>query len=448
MIWSRGIEAVNLLLRHKQNIANRAPMQITLRQRLEQFSHLNQTRLFDFLEQQAGTLTDKTRLLASVLGMLPLSRLIAPARGWKGRPAKDRQALATAFVAKAVLGFQTTRQLLDRLQADRTLRYLCGWNSAQAVPHESTFSRAFAEFAQSELPQHLHEAVIQDAYKKNAPESPLVGHIARDSTAIEARERYPETTEQAAGRQTKRAPRKSARAKKQRAPKDLKAKPIPKRKRGRPRKSERALSGKRLPRQRRQTLDEMLSELPRECDTGGKANSKGHTQNWRGYKLHIDVADGQIPISCVLTSASVHDSQVAIPLATITSQRVISLYDVMDAAYDAKEIREHCESLGHVPLIDRVQRAVPIVHSTYQDSLRGYDKRRKLPKTIPGKIPPFTTAQEERYKIRTMSERVNARLKDEFGGRTLRVRGASKVMAHLMFGILALTVDQLLRVAG
>jgi hypothetical protein len=46
-----------------------------------------------------------------------------------------------------------------------------------------------------------------------------------------------------------------------------------------------------------------------------------------------------------------------------------------------------------------------------------------------------------------MSERVNGRLKDEFGGRTTRVRGASKVMAHWMFGILALTVDQLLRLA-
>jgi hypothetical protein len=423
-------------------------MQITLRQRLEQFSHLNQTRLFDFLEQQAGALTDKTRLLVSALGMLPLSRLIAPARGWKGRPAKDRQALAAAFVAKAVLGLQTTRQLLDRLQVDRTLRYLCGWNSAEAVPHESTFSRAFAEFSESELPQHLHEAVIQDAYKKNEPEGQLVGHITRDSTAIEARERYPDTAEQAAARQKKHPRKKSARSNKQRTSKHLKAKPIAKRKRGRPRKSERALSGKRLPRQRRQTLDEMLSELPRDCDSGAKKNSKGNPQYWRGYKLHIDVADGQIPISCVLTSASVHDSQVAIPLATITNQRVTSLYDVMDSAYDAKEIREHCESLGHVPLIDPVQRTVPIVHSTYQDSLRGYDKRRKLPKTVPGKIPPFTTAQEERYKIRTMSERVNARLKDEFGGRTTRVRGASKVMAHLMFGILAITVDQLLRLAG
>jgi len=44
-----------------------------------------------------------------------------------------------------------------------------------------------------------------------------------------------------------------------------------------------------------------------------------------------------------------------------------------------------------------------------------------------------------------MSERVNARLKDEFGASHLRVRGGAKVMAHLMFGVLALTVDQWMR---
>ena len=43
-----------------------------------------------------------------------------------------------------------------------------------------------------------------------------------------------------------------------------------------------------------------------------------------------------------------------------------------------------------------------------------------------------------------MVERVNARLKDEFGGRTVRVRGHAKVMCHLMFGVLALTANQLL----
>ena len=49
------------------------------------------------------------------------------------------------------------------------------------------------------------------------------------------------------------------------------------------------------------------------------------------------------------------------------------------------------------------------------------------------------------YDFRTMAERVNARLKDEFGARFLRVRGALKVKCHLMFGIVALAVDQIIR---
>jgi hypothetical protein len=47
---------------------------------------------------------------------------------------------------------------------------------------------------------------------------------------------------------------------------------------------------------------------------------------------------------------------------------------------------------------------------------------------------------------RSTVERVNARLKDEFGGRVVGVRGRghAKVMCHLMFGILALTANQML----
>ena len=74
----------------------------------------------------------------------------------------------------------------------------------------------------------------------------------------------------------------------------------------------------------------MLKELPRNCSIGVKTNSKGHQYYWRGYKLHLDVADGQIPISAVLTGASVHDSQVAIPLATMSSSRVQYCYELMD----------------------------------------------------------------------------------------------------------------------
>jgi hypothetical protein len=391
-------------------------MQNTLLERLQQFSHLNQGVLFERLEAVVGHLSGPAKLLVSVLGMVSLSRHVISRRGWPGRPPQDRQALATAFLAKAIYGLETTRQVRERLQSDRQLRCLCGWNEAHQVPHESTFSRAFAEFAHSQLPQRLHEALILDTQQER-----LIGHIARDSTAIEVRERFDTLPRH---------------------------KPLPKRPRGRSRKNARALPGRRLPCQRRQTLEEMLGELPRHCSLGVKKSSKGHRQYWRGYKLHIDVADGQIPISCLLTAASLHDSQAAIPMATLTAQRVTSLYDLMDSAYDANQIHQHSRSLGHVPLIAPGNRTVPITHRTLQEHLRGYDQRRSLPTRLPSKRQPFTPAEEERFHLRTMSERVNGRLKDEFGGRTLRVRGANKVMAHLMFGILALTVDQLLRLTG
>ena len=95
----------------------------------------------------------------------------------------------------------------------------------------------------------------------------------------------------------------------------------------------------------------MLNDLPKACDVGTKKNSKGYKTSWIGYKLHLDVADGGIPISAVLTSASTHDSQVAIPLAIISNGRVTNLYDAMDSAYDVPQIHEMSQ-LRHIPLSD------------------------------------------------------------------------------------------------
>lgn len=390
-------------------------MRSTPGDRLMHYADLLQGTLFGVLAAETGPLSEKARLLIAALEMLPLSRQIACARGGLGRPAKDRQALASAFVAKSVYGLETTRQLLERLHTDRQLRCLCGWTTARQIPHESTFSRAFQEFAETELPQRLHEALI--LHTQNGR---LIGHIARDSTAIEARERFEGQPKHPS---------------------------IPKRKCGRPRKAERALSGRRLPRQRRQTLAEMLSELPCHCSLGVKTSSKGYQQYWRGYKLHVDVADGQIPISCLLTAASLHDSQAAIPLASMTAQRVTSLYDLMDCAYDANEIHAHSRSLGHVPLI-APHGSVPPIPKRVQENMRRRDRRRKVPTRYDRKRLPFTPAEEQRFEERSMVERVYSRLKDEFGARTIRWRGASKIMAHLMFGVLALTVDQLLKLTG
>jgi hypothetical protein len=392
-------------------------MQLNPRQLLTQFGHVLQQSLFPAVEAEIGELTPEQRLLASVLSLIPLEKMLSARRSSTGRRARDRAALATAFLAKAILNLATTRDLIARLRVDEALRSLCGWASPAALPHESKFSRAFAEFAQSGLPQQLHEAVIATTQRDR-----LIGHIARDSTAIVARERFPETAKQKAARR-----------------KEKKAKPQGKRagqKRrifGRAKASER---GTRIQKQRHQKLDRMLKDLPRHCDIGTKKSSQGHQQYWRGYKLHLDVADGQVPISAVLTSASVHDSQVAVPLITMTSQRVVHLYELMDSAYDADPIHEHSRQLNHVPIIAPHPR-------------RGSRKPSQLPKVFPDRpASQLTWAQQDRYKIRTIIERVNARLKDEFGGRQIRVRGSVKVMAHLMFGVLALTVDQWLRMAS
>jgi len=44
-----------------------------------------------------------------------------------------------------------------------------------------------------------------------------------------------------------------------------------------------------------------------------------------------------------------------------------------------------------------------------------------------------------------ISRDANSRLKEEFGGSTVMVRGAKKVGLHLMFGVIALFADQLLK---
>ena len=81
--------------------------------------------------------------------------------GRAGRPQQQRAALARPLLAKAVSDVPTMRALVERLGHDPQLRRLCGWERAGALPSEATFSRAFAEFAASELPGRLHEAFVE-----------------------------------------------------------------------------------------------------------------------------------------------------------------------------------------------------------------------------------------------------------------------------------------------
>ena len=375
---------------------------MSLKQTLSRHWFTFQRELFPWLEEALGPLGESDERLVRVLELVRVEEWLPYSRGWRGRPLKDRAALARAFLAKAVLDIATTRGRVERLRSEATMRRLCGWEAAGWVPSEATFSRAFGEFVDSDLAGRLHEALLEWTL-----EGHLAGHVSRDSTAIEGRETP--------------APRAAPT-------------PRPKRRLGRPRKGEqRPKPLSRIERQASMTLDEMLEELPKACDIGVKPNGKEHLERWTGYKLHLDAIGGGIPVSCLLTSASVHDSQAAIPLATLTSRRVDSLYDLMDSAYDTAEIRAFSEKLGHVPIID--------VNPRRRAEMQAQRKREALAQRCIGHV----SAQARRFRERSTVERVNGRLKEEFGGRHVRVRGPGKVRCHLMFGVLALTVEQLMR---
>ena len=162
------------------------------------------------------------------------------------------------------------------------------------------------------------------------------------------------------------------------------------------------------------TPEENLADLPKKCDIWTKKDSKGHKTSRNGCNLHIDTIDGDIPVSAVLTSASLHDSQVAIPLAQMTAQHIVNLYDLTDSAYDAAPIKD-----VNVPIIEHNPR-------------RG-EKREMSP------------AEKTRYAQRSSAERVSSNLEDNHGGSRIRVRGSAKIMTQLMSGLIVITAIQLIR---
>ncbi|MBK7956338.1 MAG: transposase [Candidatus Accumulibacter sp.] len=390
-------------------------MNTTQPQLIMQRWHVVQHELLPELQAQVGPLTPKLEKVIHTLEWVRIEEFTEVSWCGVGRPPFERAWLANAFVAKAVLGLTTTVGLIERLMIDRALRRICGFPLHKTLPSEATFSRAFDEFAEGGLSQRVHEALIKEHLGDQ-----LIGHLNRDGTAIEARERPSRkeapAAEAAATAQAARLP-KEERPAETSVPEPL----APARKRGRPRRDEARPAAKATPikRQRGQTLAQMLKEIPTACDRGTKCNAQGYKNSWSGYKLHLDTADCGVPISALLSSASMHDSLAAIPLSLISADRVTNLYDLMDAAYCSADLGEHSQSLGHVPLIDHHRRC--------------------------GEKIEFSPAEAIRYNERTAAERSNARLKDEFGGQTIRVKGDTKVMAHLMFGILALSADQLMR---
>lgn len=352
--------------------------------------------LFPMVEEEIGEISEKMKEFLRIVEIIRPARFLTDALRWcgLGRPMKDREHILRAFFMKSVYDFPTTKVLIENLKTNPSLRYLCGWESRSAVPSEATFSRAFSIFASERILEEVHTVLIQENYKGK-----LVGHASIDSTAIEGREKACRIAEK---------------------------KPKIKKKRGRKSKAEKEamlkaeleeIHTRRLALQGGRTLEANLADLPQGCDWGGKRDSKGNAYHWRGYKLHLSIGDGGVPLASVLSSASLHDSQVAIPLMQKVEERATVLYDLADSGYDAGEIRDFSRQLGQVPIID-------------------CNKRRD-------EYIPFAPAEQRRYCERSTVERGNSDLKDNYGARHVRVKGHWKVWCHLMFGVIAIAVKQL-----
>ena len=270
--------------------------------------------LFPWMREDNDPITEALGRLVTTLDVIGLEAFVPePPRG-PGRPPEDRRALARAFVAKAVLGVPTTSALIERLDVDKSLRRILGWERRSQVPSEATFSRAFAEFARGALPDKIHAALIERALGGR-----IIGAIARDATEIEAREKPVQNTAND-GKDDPPAP----------------ASPI-------------------------STISWMRPTTP--------------------------------------------------PPSMTTARR---------SAMRRSSIATFAPSTKTRPNGPKEVERMKLIHMPDPD--------------------------DRLFVFRTMAERVNARLKDEFGARSVRVRGAIKVKCHLMFGVVALAVDQILRV--
>ncbi len=361
--------------------------------------------LFLEIKEQLGTLSTKEEKLIKILDFAQIEKNITVVT--ITNIPKDREEIARAMIAKSVYNMQTTRDLIDRLHSDRVLRVLCGWRYKIDIPSESKFSRVFKELSDLQIAQKTHKKFVNEYLSDT-----VFMYNATDAAMIPLREK----------------------------PVKIEKEEKPKNKVGRPKKGEKRepVKPKILELQKEmKTTKKMLSLVSTVCGVGVKQNSKGNREITIGGKLHISAVDGDIPIAAFYSGANVHDSSVALPLINETGKRVMYLRDLLDAWYDSDIIREYSEKLNHKPIIDinpknskELKQKIQLI----KDEKVKFEFL-NLPKS----------SDEHHYNQRSMVERVNKYLKDDFGCNTIYYQGATKVASVLSFGILSVCIHQSLK---
>jgi len=309
--------------------------------------------------------------------------LYRPYKGTGRKPYQYLPFLRSQF-AKTFFQIPTTTMLIERLKADPNLRLLCGFNE---IPHESSFSRVYGYFSQTNIIPETHDDLTRETFMNK-----IVYHINRDSTAISAREKAEkkkkDKTPKKRSKTRGRPPGTTGKRKKQKQPTEIEM-------------------------QITEEISTSLERFNKKCVYGCKESPSGNKTFWKGYKLHLDITDWGYPVTACVTGANVSDKSLAIPMEKITEQKVTFCYSLMDCGYDAQIIRSFIESRERVPIID------------YQARANGIR-------------PVLDPAKQERYKIRTAVERANSHLKDNLIPKAIYVKGHKKVSFVLYSAVLCL----------
>lgn len=306
-------------------------------------------------------------------------------RSRTGRPGHTLLSVLAVHAVKLYFQEKTMTAARDRLLSSSNLRTITG---VAEVPSLSVTSKKTDTLIDLVDFSSILASICSSFYKDR-----LVCHLSIDSTISEARE------------------------------KPVKAeKPRRKRKRGRKRKGAEELA---IAQEKEQLydlmengcVDEFLSSLEHRCSVTGKKNSKGNMEWSIGYKAHLAVDDNGIIVAHHVTGASVHDSQVAIPLMRMADRRCDYLYALMDGGYTSQRIEAFASSIGKVPIIDR-------------RADRNGNKKEMEP------------CKAERYKARTTVERTNSELKECFLPGKLYSRG-KKGIFQIELSILMLDIKKI-----
>ena len=305
-------------------------------------------------------------------------------RSRTGRPGHTLLSVLAVHAVKLYFQEKTMTAARDRLLSSSNLRTITG---VAEVPSLSVISKKTDTLIDLVDFSSILASICSSFYKDR-----LVCHLSIDSTISEARE------------------------------KPVKAeKPRRKRKRGRKRKGAEELA---IAEEKEQLydlmengcVDEFLSSLEHRCSVTGKKNSKGNMEWSIDYKAHLTVDDNGIIVAHHVTGASVHDSQVAIPLMRMADRRCDYLYALMDGGYTSQRIEAFASSIGKVPIIDR-------------RADRNGNKKEMEP------------CKAERYKARTTVERTNSELKECFLPGKLYSRG--KGIFQIELSILMLDIKKI-----